>query len=157
METRTQKSDTVLPVFWLTARVSNRENLDEIIGSLAIDESERKFSQQETSSVARRGRPALWSFSDLRYGAIYFGAKSKSGIGTALEIPVESGVVFGRRCLVEFDGAIGHEAVSLDCAAGLLPKESSLPCQNPDRRSSFQFQHARQPEHLRRPCHRDWK
>jgi hypothetical protein len=69
------------------------------------------------------GGPTVRSLRDLLEGAIKFGTKPSSGIWTALEVPVEGCIVFGRGFDMKLNRLIGHRVTSPSSGGGLPPME----------------------------------
>jgi hypothetical protein len=105
-----------------------------------------------------RGRPTPGSLGDLCKCAIHFGVELEGCIRTALQVPIEPGIVFSNCVVMKFDGEVsGHREAWLNCACVLLPTKWSLHDRNPVPLFASRFQHPKQLVLPLQPCLRGLK
>src|ERR1700746_1157062 len=115
-------SHAPLPVPWLSAGMSDRQDLKGPGCFLTIDQDLGKVFEQKSAGVEVRLRPAVRGLQNLSQSTFNCGRKAQGRVRTAPQVPVKSRVVIGGGFLMELDNLIGHEGALPDCAFSPRPK-----------------------------------
>ncbi len=88
--------EPLLPVSWLAADVSDRNDLDAAAEKFPVDHKTRKLLEKKSAGRVGANCPSTRGLSNLGQGAIHFVVEFQSRFWTPLQIPVKCRVVLSR-------------------------------------------------------------